>query len=147
MSGFYDIKVYNEEGFYVHEKSGVYYGDLEEILPRLITFGDSSIRIVPVQFKHINYDEPKKSFCVNCKSDEIRKELNFCKEVSGLLVYESKQEKVRYKDTYIKSGDLIYFRYENQVLSGRVLYIEEEKLYVKFRDEIICIEKSDIVEL
>lgn len=147
MSGFYDIKIYNNKGYYVHEKSGVYYGDLEEILPRIITFGDSNIRIKEVLFKHIDYNEPKKSFCVNCKSDDIKEKLNFCKEVSGLLVYESKQEKVRYKDTYIKSGDLIYFRDDNQVLSGRVLYIEEKKLYVKFRDEIICIEKSDIVEL
>lgn len=146
MAELYDIKISHGEGCLVNERSGIYFGELKEILPRISDgIGGNPFYITVRKFKvkQVDLNQSKKSVGFYCYDDELKKELNFCEQSvdEDYFVYipEDTKRVFTFQDIILKEGDKIIFRDEygnNQ--AGEIVFFDHDNYKIKVLSGIIC---------
>ena len=146
MSGFYEIEISNGEGYRIDERSGVYFGDLKEILPRISDGIDTTsyITVKKIKTKLIDMSAPKKSVSFYCYDDNLKKELDFCTQGIDKDYFTYIPEEIikefKFQDKVLKVGDFIVFRdeYKEEKHCGKILWLNYDNDTIKVLDGCIC---------
>ena len=145
MDGLYEIEISYGEGYRVDERSGVYCGELKEILPR-ISDGISKplyIKVKKIKVKQVDMNQSKKSIGFYCYDDELKKELNFCMQSQDedyfVYIPEDTKRVFTFQDKILKEGNKIIFRDEygnNQ--AGEILWFDHDNYKIKVLSGTTC---------
>lgn len=139
MTGLYNITFDIESS-----KSGIYYGDLKEILSRLSRGVASTeyIKVEKVKVKTIDMNQPKKSVGFYCYNDrEMQKDLGFCEKGSASNYYVYFPEEIKTPFIYMRhelcENETIVFEYEGRNLLGTIMWFDYDNQVIKVKNESI----------
>lgn len=136
MIGMYEITINSSK---YQNLSGVYYGDLKEILPRLSEGIDSTqnICVKKIKIKTIDLDMPKRSVGFFTYDKELKDMLDFCHQsLEDYFVYVPNDivKPFCFQGRKININDELCFSEEGEMLCGKVAWFDYDNDLIK----VIC---------
>lgn len=144
-SGLYEIEIAEYSGYNVDERSGVYFGELKEILPRISDGVDDQkyIKVRKIKPKVIDMSLPKKGVNFYCYDKNLKKELDFCVQGQDedyfVYIPEDTKRIFTFQDKILEEGDgLVFIDEYGDTQSGKILWFDHDNDKIKVNNGYMC---------
>lgn len=144
-NGLYEIEISYGEGYKIDERSGVYFGELKEILPRISDGVDvpKYIKVRKIRPKVIDMSQPKKGVVFYCYDENLKKELDFCVQGNDadyfVYIPEETKRTFTFQDKILEVCDKILFRDEyGKTQAGEILWFDHDNHKMKVKSGCFC---------